>query len=122
MKSILTILFVSIATVSFGQFNLNFYQMQGATPQNMNYNPAIFPKAKAFVSLPGMSGIDISVNNSFGVSDIFTETGDSTLIDINRFLSNQKEGAYLNTSMNITDLMFGFRTGENGFVSFFVNE
>ncbi|MBR09867.1 MAG: hypothetical protein CMP48_19545 [Rickettsiales bacterium] len=122
MKSILTILFVSIATVSFGQFNLNFYQMQGATPQNMNYNPAIFPKAKAFVSLPGMSGIDISVNNSFGVSDIFTETGDSTLIDINRFLSNQKEGAYLNTNMNITDLMFGFRTGENGFVSFFVNE
>lgn len=122
MKAFITILFVGIASLSYGQFNLNFYQMQGATPQNTNYNPAVFPKAKVFVSLPGISGIDLSFNNSFGISDVFTETGDSTLIDINRFLLNQKDGAYLNTTANITDLMIGFRTGENGFVTLFVNE
>lgn len=122
MKIYLSIFFIGIATISFGQFNLNFYQLQGATPQNNNYNPAVFPKAKSFVSLPGMSGIDMSLNNSFKVSDLFTKTGDSTLVNINRFLKNKKEGAYLNTSLTVTDLMIGFRTGENGFVTFFVNE
>lgn len=122
MKTYLTIIFLGVATMGFGQFNLNFYQMQGATPQNTNYNPAVFPKAKSFVSLPGISGIDLSVNNSFGMMDVLTETGDSTLIDINRFLLNQKEGAYFNAMANITDLMVGFRTGENGFVTLFVNE
>ncbi len=122
MKAFITSVLLLIVTLGYGQFNLNFYQMQGATPQNMNYNPAIFPKAKVFVCLPGLSGVDLSVNNSFGVLDLFTPTGDSSLVDINRFLSNRKKKAYLNTSMSITDLMVGFRMGENGFGSFFVNE
>lgn len=122
MKVYLTLIFLTVATISQAQFNLNFYQMQGATPQNTNYNPAVFPKAKVFVSLPGISGIDLSVNNSFGMLDILTETGDSTLIDIDRFLADQKDGAYFNATASITDLMIGFRTGENGFVTLFVNE
>lgn len=122
MKTYLTIIFLGIAGMVYGQFNLNFYQMQGATPQNNNYNAAVFPKARAFVSLPVISGIDMTMNNSFGIADIFTKTGDSSLIDINRFLLEQKEGAYFNTTMKLTDLMVGFRTGENGFVTLFVNE
>lgn len=122
MRTYLTLIFLVVVSTAFGQFNLNFYQMGAATPQNNNYNAAVFPKAKAFVSLPVISGIDMSINNSFGISDVFTKTGDSTLIDINRFLLNQKDGAYFNAQVGITDLMFGFRTGENGFVTVFVNE
>ncbi len=122
MKSILTILFVAIASVSFGQFNINFYQMQGATPQNMNYNPAIFPKAQTFVSLPVMSGIDLTVNNSFGMSDVFVKTGDSTLLDVNKFLLNEKEGAFFNTTANITDMMVGVRLNEKSYFTLFINE
>lgn len=104
------------------QFNLSFYQMQDATPQNNNNNPAVFPRCRAFVSLPIISGMGFSVNNSFNSNDIFTETGDSVLIDIDKFLDSQDEGAYLNTNLAWTDLMFGFRTGDNGFVTVFAND
>ncbi|MEQ8472305.1 MAG: DUF5723 family protein [Marinoscillum sp.] len=121
-KYLILTLLIGATTLVFGQFNLNFYQMNTATPQGNNYNAASFPNARAFVSLPLISGVDLSVNNSFGLSDIFTETGDSSLIDVDRFLLEQGDGAYFNTQLTITDLMIGFRTGKNGFVTVFVNE
>ncbi|MFY0608639.1 MAG: conjugal transfer protein TraF [Cyclobacteriaceae bacterium] len=122
MKKLLYISLLAIANLSFGQFNLSFYQMGGATPQHNNYNAAAFPKSRSFVSFPVISGIDMSVNNSFGMTDILTTTGDSTLIDVNRFLAEQKEGAYMNMLFTPTIFMAGFRTGQNGFVTLFVNE
>lgn len=122
MKNFIAIILFAIAGSAFGQFNLSFYQMGNAAPQNMNYNAAAFPKSRMFVSLPGLAGVDLSVNNSFGMTDVLTTTGDSTLLDINKFLSNQKEGAFFNTTMVIPELMIGFRTGENGFVTLFANE
>lgn len=121
-KYLILIYLVGATNLVFGQFNLNFYQMTNATPQSNNYNAASFPNARAFVGLPVLSGLDLSVNNSFGLSDVFTNTGDSTLIDVDKLLTGQEDGAYFNTMINITDLMVGFRTGENGFVTIFANE
>jgi len=122
MKKVLFIILIAIANLGYGQFDLSFYQMGAATPQSNNYNAAFFPKSRVFVSIPGLSGIGLSVHNSFGMTDILTRTGDSTLVDVNRFLANQKNNAYFNTTFSLTDLMVGFRTGDNGFVTVFVNE
>jgi len=122
MKKLLFILLVALANYSFGQFNLSFYNMGNATPQHNNHNAAVFPKARFFVSLPAISGIDVSVNNSFGLSDVLTSTGDSTLIDVDRFLAEQKDGAFMNVLFSPTLFMTGFRTGDNGFVTLFVND
>jgi len=121
MRILIYIILFSIANISYSQFNLSFYQMGAATPQHNNYNASAFPKAKFFLSFPGISGFDLSVNNSFSLSDVFTETGDSTLIDVNRFLAEQQDGAYINTLFSQTLFMTGFRTGDNGFVTLFVN-
>ncbi|XOV95086.1 MAG: DUF5723 family protein [Bacteroidota bacterium] len=123
MKKILIIALVILSGELFAQSNLGFFHMGGALPQGANYNPAYFPDARVYVSLPGISGIDLSVNNSFGISDILTETGDSTLIDINKFLgTQQKDKSFFNMNLAITDLMIGFRIGEKSYMSLFVNE
>ncbi len=106
----------------FSQSNIGFFHLKNATPQNNNYNAAAFPEARVFVSLPAISGIDLSVNNSFGLSDILTTTGDSTLIDIDRFLTNQKDKSYLNAAVGLTDFMFGMRIDDRSFFTLFVNE
>lgn len=104
------------------QSNLGFFHLKNATPQNTNYNAAVFPKSRVFVSLPGLSGLNLSLNNSFGLSDAFTTTGDSTLFDVDRLLSNQKDNAFLNASMTLTDFMVGVRINENNFFTVFVND
>lgn len=122
MKKFIYISLLVIANISYGQFNLSFYQMGAATPQHNNYNAAAFPKARAFFSMPVVSGIDLSVNNSFGMSDILTATGDSTLLDVSRFLTEQEEGAYMNMLFSTTLFMTGFRVGDSGFFTLFVND
>ena len=112
MKKIFILIIVIYSGQLFAQSNLGFYQMSGALPQGANYNPAYFPDARVYVSLPGISGVDMTMNNSFSLSDIFTETGDSTLIDINKFLGTQQEDkSFFNTDIRITNLMIGFRVG-----------
>lgn len=120
-KSLILILVAIVAQQGLAQSNIGFFQMRNATPQNMNYNAAVFPESKVFVSLPGISGIDLSVNNSFGLLDIMTPTGDSTLIDIDRFLLSQNDRPYVNVMFGMTDLMVGWRM-KSSFMSVFVNE
>lgn len=113
-------LFLSAAT--FGQSNISFFHMQNRMPQNSNYNASYFPDAKVYVSLPVISGIDINVNNSFGINDVLTPTGDSTLIDIDRLLREQNKRPYLNVGFGLTDFMLGVRLGEKSHFSLFVND
>ncbi len=77
MRILIYIILFSIANISYSQFNLSFYQMGAATPQHNNYNASAFPKP-SFFKLPWYLRFDLSVNNSFSLSDVFTETGDST--------------------------------------------
>lgn len=122
MKIFLYITTLLFTLVSYGQSNLGFFHMQNRMPQNSNYNASYFPDAKVYVSLPVISGIDLTVNNSFGMKDLFTETGDSTLLDIDRFLSEQNKNPYLNVGLGITNFMVGVRLGDNSHFSLFVNE
>ncbi len=123
VKRIILILLIVASGELVAQNNLSFYHMGKGIPQGSNYNPAYFPDARVFVSLPGISGIDLSVNNSFSISDIFTQTGDSTLIDVGRFLgTQQKKRSFLNVDLDVTDLMIGFRVGEKMHFSLFVND
>ncbi len=122
MKKFLYITLFAIANLSFGQYDLSFYQMGNATPQHNNYNAAVFPKGKAFFSLPVISGVNTSVSLGFGMNDILTKTGDSTLVDIDKFLAEQTEGTFMNYSFNPTIFMMGFRVGEKGFLTAFANE
>ncbi len=123
MKKIIYIALIVFSGQVFSQSNLGFYHMGRALPQGANYNPAYFPDARVYVSLPGISGVDFSMNNSFGIADVLTETGDSTLIDIDKFLGTQQENkSFFNADLRITNLMIGFRVGEKNHFSLFVNE
>ncbi len=124
MKNILALFIIIMFSVQLNaQSNLGFFHMSNGLPQGTNYNPSYFPESRAYLSLPVISGIDLSLNNSFGISDVFTETGDSTLIDINKFLgSQQKKNSFLNVNLGITDFMLGFRIGEKSHFSLFMND
>lgn len=122
MKIFLFFTALAVSAVAYGQGNMTFFHMQNRMPQSSNYNAAYFPDAKVYVSLPAMSGIDITVNNSFGMNDILTRTGDSTLVDIDRFLSEQNKNPFVKVGFGMTDFMLGVRLGEKSHFSLFVNE
>ena len=106
------------------QNDLTFYHFGKATPQGNHLNPSYFPDSKVYVSLPGLSGINMSVNNSFSYRDILIEAdgGDSLKLDVDNLLSKLKKGNALNVSANISLFQFGIRLRDYGAITIFANE
>jgi hypothetical protein len=124
-KQIYILFFLATVSVeALAQNDLTFYHFGKATPQANHLNPSYFPDSKVYVSLPVISGINASINNSFSYNDILIEAdgGDSLKLDVDNFLSKLKRGSSLNFNANISLFQFGVRLRDYGAITVFANE
>ncbi|MGL1889009.1 MAG: DUF5723 family protein [Reichenbachiella sp.] len=119
--SILTLFFALSANA---QEDLTFYHMGNATPQAAMYNPTFFPDTKLFISLPGISGVNLEFTNSFSYNDLYTpiEGTDSVKRDWPKLASKLQPGDRFNVSGNVSLFQFGLRIGDNSAFTVFANE
>jgi hypothetical protein len=100
-------------------------------PQNHLLNPAMRPSNSLYIGLPGISGINLNVNNNFvNFSDVFMkgQTGDSVIsilhpsYNINSFLAkiNDKNSIEPETSVQLFGL--GFSAGKDLYLFLDINE
>lgn len=100
-------------------------------PQNHFLNPAIRPSNSVYIGLPGISGIDLNINNNFfNFSDIFSlnEAGDSTIsflhpeYDITEFTQKIKDINDLEPRASVQLFGLGFSAGRDLYVFLDINE
>lgn len=110
-----------IVTASFAQPAMHLYHMKNRTVFGQELNPTFFPKAKAYVSLPGISNINFAFSSPLSASDVFTKTGDSTRVNVDLVLENSRENHFIEFSNAVPVLGFGFRLNKVSTFSFFTN-
>lgn len=126
MKNFTVVILIII--LAFGsvkaQNDLSFYHLGKSIPQGNHMNPTFFPDAKFYVSLPVISGIQMSLNNSFGYKDLFTKipNTDSVLINVDNLLSKLDNGDRIDFNSNISLFQFGLRLNQTSFITVFANE
>ena len=100
-------------------------------PQNHLLNPALRPTNSLYIGLPGMSGINLNINNNFvNFSDIFIkgQPKDSIITflhpdyNVDKFLAKIKERNFLETESAIQLIGVGFSVGESGYLFLDINE
>ena len=100
-------------------------------PQNHLLNPALRPSNKVYIGLPGMSGINLNINNNFvNFNDVFIkgQPKDSIISflhpDYNpdKFLAKIKDKNSLEQETTVQLLGVGFSVGNDGYVFLDINE
>jgi len=120
MKRLLPFVLVIFCLLSEAQNTMYFMDR---LPQNIAYNPAIMPKMKFFIGLPGIGGVSAQAYNSgFSMNEmddfannLFNDNYNpddfvKSIGDYNLFTGE--------ASMNVAS--FGFKLKENGYLSFLV--
>ncbi len=119
------VLFIGLGSLK-AQSDLSFYHLGKEVPQGNHMNPAFFPDAKFYVSLPGISGVQFGINNSFGYEDVFTKISDpnpdyEVLLDVEKLLGKLENGDFLEMNTNVSLFQFGLRVGQSSFITVFAN-
>jgi hypothetical protein len=98
-------------------------------PQNHFLNPALRPSNSIYIGLPGISGINLNVNNNFfNFSDIFSKSGDSVIsifhpdYNVEEFITKIKDLNAIEPQVLIQTFGLGFSVGTDLYISFDVNE
>ncbi len=116
MKRLFLPLFFLACVNIYAQQDLVLYSMQ-SIPQSMYYNPALTPKSKVNIGLPGISSIYINFSNSgFSYSNLVKKGKDDSLhIDVDNMISKLAKNNYINANAHVDLLSFGFRLKKNYF-------
>ncbi len=100
-------------------------------PQNHLANPALRPSNAVYIGLPGLSGINLNVNNNFvNFSDVFLkgQPKDSIIsflhpdYDVNKFLAKIQDKNFFEPEVTVPLFGLGFSIGSNGYVFLDINE
>ncbi|HBE40358.1 MAG TPA: hypothetical protein DDW27_04000 [Bacteroidales bacterium] len=100
-------------------------------PQNHFLNPAIRPTNSVYIGLPGVSGINVNINNNFfNFSDIFSlnAAGDSTIsifhpdYNISEFTRKIKDLNTIEPQVSVQLFGLGFSAGRDLYIFIDVNE
>jgi len=122
------LLTIIIADVSAQNSQVLYYMN---LPQNHLLNPALRPSNSVYIGLPGVSGINININNNFvNFSDVFMKGGSSDSIisflhpdyDIDKFLSKIKDRNSLEPQATVQLFGLGFSVGKSGYIFLDINE
>lgn len=112
-----------------GQYSQTLYYMN--IPQNHLVNPALRPSNSLYIGLPGISGINLNINNNFvNFSDIFQngQPSDSVITflhpdnDVDNFLSKIKNKNSLEPQVSVQLFGLGFSVGKDSYVFLDINE
>jgi hypothetical protein len=126
---ILTLFLGIVITDAAAQNSQVLYYMN--LPQKHLLNPALRPSNSLYIGLPGISGINLNVNNNFvNFSDVFMkgQTGDSLITflhpdnDINSFLSKIKNKNSFEPEVLVQLFGLGFNVGKTGYLFLDINE
>ena len=100
-------------------------------PQNHMLNPALRPSNSLYIGLPGISGINLNINNNFvNFSDIFMngQPSDSVITflhpknNANDFLTKIKDKNSLEPQLSVQLFGLGFSVGKGSYVFLDINE
>jgi hypothetical protein len=125
---LMIILAVFIAGASAQNSQVSYYMN---IPQNHLANPALRPSNSVYIGLPGLSGINLNVNNNYvNFSDIFLkgQPKDSIIsflhpdYDVNKFLAKIKDKNFFETEFTIPLFAVGFSVGRDSYVFLDINE
>jgi hypothetical protein len=95
-------------------------------PQNHLLNPALQPSNSFYLSVPALTGINISLNNNFvNFSDVImpNQKGDSLIsflhpsYNVDNFIKKLKTSNFIAPELNVQLLGIGFRAGKDMYVS-----
>lgn len=121
MKRLLSLLLVSISLISEAQNTMYFMDR---LPQNIAYNPAIMPKMKFFIGLPGMyGGVSAQVYNSgFNMNEMddFVNNLDNDNYNPDDFVKSIGDYNLFTGEAIMNVASFGFKLKEKGYLSFLV--
>ena len=122
-----TSLFLSLPLTA--QIN-SLYFMKGV-PQAYQINPAFQPNCNVFFGIPGISGLNLHVeNSSFGLGDVlkYDPESDSLIFffkhagDLNTFLNLLKDRNSIDADVSVPILSFGFRTKTETYITLDISE
>jgi hypothetical protein len=125
---LMVVLAVLIADASAQNSQVLYYMN---IPQNHLANPALRPSNSVYIGLPGLSGINLNVNNNFvNFSDVFLkgQPKDSIITflhpdyDVNKFLDKIKDKNFFEPEFTIPLFGVGFSVGRSGYVFLDINE
>ena len=100
-------------------------------PQNHLLNPALTPSNSFYLGVPGLTGINLNINNNFfNFSDVIMpdQKGDSLIsflhpdYNVDNFLNKLKTSNSISPEINIQLLSMGFRAGKDLYVTLDVTE
>jgi Family of unknown function (DUF5723) len=129
IKYLLILILAGIITDASGQNNHVLYYMN--LPQNHLINPALRPSNSVYIGLPGMSGINLNINNNFvNFSDVFIkgQPKDSIIsflhpnYNVDKFLAKIRDKNYLETESTIQLLGIGFSAGRDSYFFLDIND
>lgn len=118
----LAILFITVSIIheASSQSDLTFYQMGAITPQSSMNNASFFPDAEFYFSLPGLSGLNVKMNNEISYNMLMqpVEGSDSVKIDVQNALANLSEGDNVRLKGDVSLFQFGIRSGHRAYTVF----
>jgi hypothetical protein len=120
MRRFIQLLLVLLSFVSGAQNTMYFMDR---LPQNIAYNPAIMPKMKFFIGLPGIGGISSQVYNSgFSMNEIddFANNLDNENYNPDEFVKSIGDYNLFTGEASMNVASFGFKLKEKGYLSFLV--
>jgi hypothetical protein len=100
-------------------------------PQNHLLNPALRPSNKVYIGLPGLSGINININNNFvNFSDVFMKGQQSDSVisilhsgyNVDNFLDKIKKKNSIEPQISVQLFGLGFTVGKDIYVFLDINE
>jgi len=108
LKPFLSALVVLIASKTFAQNEPTLYFMP-SLPQVTYTNPAMVPKYRFSIGLPGSSVFAQYANNGFRYNDFAVKQGDSVVVDMNKLHGAMAEKNYLTTAVQADLFRLSFK-------------
>ncbi len=127
IKYLLIIILALVVYDSHAQNSQVLYHMN--LPQRHFLNPALRSTNSVYIGLPGISGIDININNNFiNFSDVFMNSGDSVIsilhpdYDLGDFMKKIKDVNAIEPQVMVQLFGLGFSAGNDLYVFLDINE
>lgn len=104
---------LSLPSLVQAQDGLNTSYFLSNLPQRFRLNPAYQPEYKAFVGLPGLSGISVNyLNSSFTPETFLQKRGDSVYMNINKLYDGLHKTNFLMLNNENSILTIGFKAND----------
>jgi len=121
MKARFHLLFLLTALIGhagWSQTESTLYFMN-SLPQVVEANPAIMPRYKLSIGLPGISSVaGVYTNNGFSYDDLISKTNGVTNADLSKWTQGLAEKNYVALAGQVDLLRFGYRVKPNLYLMF----